>query len=89
MKEIKLDSRDLVVHIEEENLDNMELLDAIAAVDDGDPFAMSRLCNHLLGKKEKKALYDALRDEKGRVPTASVGSAVREIFEKLGETGKN
>ena len=39
-------------------------------------------------KEDKKKLYDALREE-GRVPVAKVIAALKELFDKLGEQGKN
>lgn len=78
--------------IDESLKDNMELVDILAAMDDGSTpaaFAMSRLCNIVLGKQQKKALYDHLREENGVVPTGKVEKAIAEIFEKVGTDAKN
>ncbi|MCD7838129.1 MAG: hypothetical protein LUG65_04380 [Clostridiales bacterium] len=69
--------------------DNMELLDALAEMEsDNDPLAVSRVCRLLLGRDTRKALYDHLRTEDGRVPVAQV---VAELLEIMGSTsaGKN
>lgn len=73
----------------ESTLDNMELLDAVAETDEGNPLAVSRLCLQLLGKAQRKQLYDHLRDEKGRVPAQAVSRELVEILEAFGKEGKN
>ncbi len=78
--------------IDESIKDNMELVDVLAEVEDGSTpaaFAMSRLCNIVLGKQQKKALYDHLREENGVVPTGKVEKALTEIFKKIGTDAKN
>ena len=53
--------------IEDERLDDMELVDIMAEIDEN-PLLMPKLCKMLLGEKQKKRLYDHLRSEDGRVP---------------------
>lgn len=65
--------------IDEEVLDNMELLDAIADADEN-PINMSKVVRMLLGDEQRKKLYDWLRTEKGNVPIVAVSNAVVEIF---------
>ena len=64
------------IELEESALDNMEVLDALSDLDEGNPLAMSRLVVKLLGKDGKKRLYDHLRTEDGRVPASAVESAI-------------
>lgn len=74
-----------------EALDNMELVDALADLEDSggkDPIAMSRVAALLLGKSQKQRLYDHHRTQDGRVPLAAVYSAVTEIFLSM-QQGKN
>lgn len=87
MKEIKLASG-LTLSIDEGIMDDMEILDALAELEEGNGAAISKLCIRLLGADEKKKLYDHLR-ENGRVKVTSVTAAITEIFQKLGEPGKN
>lgn len=87
MKKITLDSG-LKLEIDESFADDMELLDALIESDEGDALAVSRICTKVLGKDEKKKLYDSLR-ENGRVPVTKVVPAIKEIFEKIGEQAKN
>ena len=60
--------------------DNMELLDAVVDADEN-PLAVSKIVKLLLGEDQRRALYDHLRDESGRVPVLSVSNAVAEIFQ--------
>ena len=73
--------------IPEENID-MELLDALAEVDDGNVLASSKACTLLLGKEQKKALYNHVRNEKGKVPPAALIAELMDIV-KNAKDGKN
>ena len=70
-------------------LDNMELIDAMAEAQNDDPTKFSEATLLLLGREERKRLYDHLRDENGRVPVQAVADAFVEIFEILGDQAKN
>lgn len=74
--------------IPEENLDNMELLDALADADAGKLLAISRACNLLLGADQKKKLYDHCRTEKGNVPLTAIRDELLSIISGS-EDGKN
>lgn len=87
MQEITL-SNGLTVRIDENAMDDMELLDLLAQLDDGNGYAIPRVVEHMLGKEQKKALYEAVRVN-GRTPVTAVVDAMKEILDKLGETGKN
>ena len=76
------------IELEESTLDNMEVLDALSDLDEGNPLAMSRLVVKLLGKDGKKRLYDHLRTEDGRVPASAVESAIMELLQSI-NAGKN
>ena len=73
--------------IQEHVLDNMELLDAIVEADENHAM-ITKIVNMILGKEEKKRLYDHLRTEKGNVPIMSVAAEVAEIF-SCNQQGKN
>lgn len=91
MKTIRMDSG-IEILVDEKVGDDIELLDDMIATDEGDPLALSRLCTKLLGKEEKKKLYDSIREKDGRVPVTAVVPAIVEIITKLGRTeddGKN
>lgn len=77
------------VELSEEALDNVELLDALAAVQDSDVLSLGRTIRLLMGKAQAKKLYDHLRTEDGRVPADQVSAALNEIFLALGPDAKN
>lgn len=74
----------------EENLkEDMELVDALTEMEEGNGLALSKVCLKLLGREQRKSLYDHLRNESGIVPVDAVGEALRDIFEGMGTAGKN
>ena len=73
--------------IDEKNADNMELVDAVSDVTEGDKLAISRVCRLILGTDQRKRLYDRLRTEDGRVPIEDVTREIFEIFNGV-ESGK-
>ena len=88
MKKIHLDSG-LQLEVDETKLtNNMELLDDLAAVTDGDVGAVSHILSMILDAEQKKKLYEHLRKD-GIVPADAVVRSIGEIFEKLGDKGKN
>lgn len=69
--------------IDREVLTDMRLLDALTELqDDEDPLAISRIASLLLGKEQKKRLYDYIseKDEKHHVPVEKVNQTLMEIF---------
>ena len=87
MKKIKLDSG-ITLEIKENVMDNMELLDDLVELDDGNGYAISRVVGRILDKDEKKKLYDHLRVD-GVTAVSKVVEAMKEIFDKLGDNAKN
>lgn len=75
------------LEIDKMALDDMELLDALSALESGHAFAISRITELLLGEKNRKKLYDAIR-ENGRVPIASFQKEIEGILNALGSDGK-
>lgn len=67
--------------IPESRLDNMELLDALVAVDKGDGAQLPAALDMLLGKDLKKALYDHVRTAEGTVPVSAVSAELMEIMQ--------
>ena len=68
--------------IEDGVLDNMELLDAIAELEEN-PLKLTKVVKLLLGGETKERLYDHVRNDKGRVPAEALSSEVAEIFKLL------
>lgn len=69
--------------IDEKALDDAELLDLLVDIDDGDVMQFPRVVKKLLGNENKKALYDHLRTEDGRVPNEPLSAELGEIFRAL------
>ncbi len=70
--------------------EDMELLDDMAALQDGsDPFALSRVCQKILGKEQRKRLYDHIRGADGRVPPETLSNELVDVFGGFGAAGKN
>lgn len=87
MKDVRLESG-ITLKIKENVLDNMELLDDLVELDDGNSYAISKVLNRILEPEEKKKLYNHLRKD-GVTPVSEVVTAMKEIFDKLGDQGKN
>lgn len=75
--------------IDDAVLDDMELVDAMAAAQGDDPLQMTVVLDKILGEKTKKKLYDHVRAKNGRVPVQATTDEIVEIFEALGDDGKN
>lgn len=68
--------------IDETVFDDMEMVDRLIAFDRGDYAGLPELVDAVLGPR-KPALYDALRNERGRVPTKAFGEAFGEILREV------
>ena len=67
--------------IPEEALDDMELVDALSEMDDGNITSYRYAMKALLGEDQRKELYEFLRDKKtGRVSARAVFKAFSEIL---------
>lgn len=62
--------------------DNMELFEALCDLDGGDERAIVSVCRIILGD-QKKALYEHLRGDDGRVPVTKVVEEVADIIAAL------
>lgn len=76
----------LELDVETAALDDIETVELIAAMNKGGNdavYALPELLERFLGAAGKAALYEHLRNEKGRVPVSAVEAAVAEIFQLL------
>lgn len=74
--------------VEEDVMDNMLMVDALSDTMDDNPLAFARVCSLLLGKAQKKELYKHLEKD-GKVKVEDVSNEIADIFNALGEQGKN
>lgn len=65
--------------INENALNNFELLDLFAEVDEN-PLLLPKVIEMLLGKEGKQALYDHVRLEDGTVPADKISNELFEII---------
>ena len=76
--------------IDENVLDDMELLDDMAEAEGDNPLKISSVIVKVLGKEQRKRLYDSLRGENGKVSIEAATNAFTEILKIAGgEDGKN
>lgn len=68
-------------------MNDMEFLEDLAEVDEN-PAKLPKLITKVLGKEQKKELYDHYRDENGRVPVDAISNAFVEML-KSSSQGKN
>lgn len=62
-------------------VDDIELLEDLSRIDNGDLLAVSSALRRLLGEKQKKALYDFCRDpQTGRSSITKVSTIMMELF---------
>lgn len=87
MKEVKTESG-LSIRVNDDAFDDMELVDDLAALDEGEAFAVSRVLKKLFEPAEKKKLYDFCRED-GKVKIEKTTKTLIEIFKAMGEDGKN
>lgn len=88
MKKIVLENG-LELEVNESALNNMELLDALADMTEGNALALSNVVKLMLGNENRKKLYNFIRKKDGTVPLEEVDKCVTEIMNLLGEQGKN
>lgn len=74
--------------VDENVLDDMELLDALAEAEEN-PLKISVVSRKVLGTEQRKRLYDHLRREDGTVPVEEASQAIIDILEDMGDEGKN
>lgn len=72
--------------IDDQRLDDMELLEDLVEVDEGNVMKLPAVINKILGVEQKKKLYDKVRDKKtGTVSSIAVADALQEIMETMSE----
>lgn len=74
--------------VNEQAVDNMEMLEVLAELANDNVLVVPKFAQLLLSKEGKKRLYDYLRTEDGRVPTAQCSAELMEIFQSLADAKK-
>lgn len=73
--------------VSDSRLNDMELLELLAALDNGQPQCLPAVCEKILGPEQKKALYAHVR-KGGVVPIDQITQEIEEILQSGGQ-GKN
>ena len=74
--------------IDETRIADMEFMDAINDIQEGDLTGLSKLAGIILPKPERKKLYDCVRNENGLATIDKVGDMLFELLEQLGSKKK-
>lgn len=74
--------------IDEAALDDMELLDDLVSIDQGEVTKFPSAVRRILSAEEKNRLYDHLRNAEGRVPVESFGAELGDIISGLSSKKK-
>ena len=86
---VRVETSNVVMdEINENVMDDMRVIDILSELEDDHPLAYSKLFTLILGKEQKKRLYNHLATETGRVPTEAFNNEATDIFESL-KSGKN
>ena len=90
MKEITT-STGFKIKVDEDNFDNMEFVELLAGAGNETEELMiaPKAIEMTLGKEGKEALYDHVRDEKGRPRATRAIEEFKEIISLVGDGGKN
>lgn len=75
--------------VKKRTLQSMNLLEALAEAEEGNPLAVAKVVNLILGAEQKKKLYEHLAGEDGLVMAEDVNLVITEIMEAYGQEGKN
>ncbi|TDP59850.1 hypothetical protein [Aminicella lysinilytica] len=71
--------------IEGDAMDDIELLEDLAELDNGNLRVLTDTINRLLGEEQKKKLYDHCRNENGVAKASEIFAAIQEIFDVASE----
>lgn len=77
-----------VYSVPEDVVNDMELFEALCDLDDGDATAVVPVVRRVLGN-QKKALYDHLRTDAGRVPVDKVAEEIADILSAVKDGKKS
>jgi hypothetical protein len=74
MAQIKINVRGISLNVDPEALDDMELLEDLAGLDEGNALSFTHIGPRLFGKEQNKKIYDVIRSENGRVKASEYGA---------------
>lgn len=75
--------------VDENTMNDMEIVDILADKTIDDAFRLSYLLRKMMPDEQRKALYDHVRTDTGRVPLELLKNEIEDIFAAMGDAGKN
>lgn len=85
---IKGEVKGFSYEIDEAVLDDIEFLELLGEADEN-IMLIPKVATAFLGEEQRKALYDHLRGENGRVKTSDVSAVILEMINSIPKDGKN
>lgn len=67
-------------HVSREAMDDMEIIDLLAELEDDKITAIPKLIEKLLGPKQKEALYDHCKNKQNRIPSSRIMNELKDIM---------
>lgn len=74
--------------VDKEAFSDAEFIESFHTMRTSDEMEVFHLVEIVLGKDQKKRLYDHVRNEKGRVPTSALTDELNDIFTALSEANE-
>lgn len=76
------------LRIRENVMDDIELLDLLVSLEEGNGYAISKILDRMFDPETKKTAYDHFRKD-GVTSVTDMVNFLKEIFDNLGAAGKN
>lgn len=84
MKKVTVEAKGVEVTVQEDVFDNIDVFDDLAAIQDGDVFAIPRLMRAVLGGDYQR-VKAALANEEGVTTVTAITEFFGELMEKLAD----
>lgn len=71
---------DITIHVDSDALDDFELMEDVARMEDGEAHRAAGVLRRILGPEQFKLAMDALRNDAGRVSTEAALKLTKDVF---------
>lgn len=75
--------------IDDEVMDDMEFLEILVAISNGDKSKLPAFVTSFFGEEQKARLYDHCRSEKGRVSLSRIEEEIKGVFDAIRSNGES
>lgn len=86
---VKIETHGIVLEVNENAANDMEYVDLLCELDEGNVLVFPKLCKMLFGKEQYKLILDAIRTEDGRAPITDMVDFFSDVMTKAGAPLKN